>query len=55
MQIQIYKKGTNEIVAWLYVDCEEDKLIDAILHNDYEVKHGKTLKVKEEQDNGARR
>ena len=55
MQIQVYKTDTKEMVAWLYIDCEEDKLIDAVLHKDYEIKHGKTLKVKEEQTDGVHR
>ena len=48
MQIQIYNKQNKELVAWLYIDCDEDKVVDIVLHKDYDVKVGKNLKVREE-------
>lgn len=47
MQIQIYKKDTSELVAWLYVDCDEDRLVDAVMEKNYDIKVGKNLTVKE--------
>lgn len=40
MQIQIYKKDTNEMIAWL--DTKENNMV---LHKDYDAKTGNHLNV----------
>ena len=42
MQMQIYNKKTKEVVAWL-----ETRTGNIVLHNDYGVKTGSNLRVKE--------
>lgn len=42
MQVQIYKKDTKELIAWL--DTLEGNVV---VNNDYGVKTGSNLKVKE--------
>lgn len=47
MQIQILKdggtEGKSELIAWLYIDCAEEKLVDSITLKGYKVKAGKSL------------
>lgn len=42
MQYQVYKKDTNEVVAW--IDTETDK---QVVHKDYNIKVGEDLKAVE--------
>ena len=39
MQYQVYKKDTNEVVAW--IDTETD---EQVVHKDYDIKVGDSMK-----------